>query len=195
LAASLAASAEPVRKKGAKPPKARPAEELLNPLVGPRLATWLVGPVSWMATDEEIEIFLGLTDETQAASFIEAFWKRRDPDPRFEANPNRELFDERMAEAEKLYREGTVAGHRTDRGTIYVLYGEPTGVSYELSNRPGDPPIEEWRYPKKAEPGLDDREPKQLYRFFKPGELTVFYRNIPENSRDRALRELRRPPR
>lgn len=150
-------------------------ELLLNPFLSPAYAQWLVGPIARIADEDEAEAYLRLTDDTQAAAFIEAFWQKRDPDPQQPGNPLRDTFDQRVADADRLYSEGAYAGHHTDRGTIYVLYGEPESLDYDVAPYEGGPPIHIWRYPKKAPAGLDGREPSQSYRFIKHGDLTVFY--------------------
>lgn len=195
LVVSLALPAGAAKRKKSKLPKRRPVEELINPLVGPVLSTWMVGAISWMANKDEVDRYLVLTEAAAAAVFVEDFWKRRDPEPRFEANPNRELFEERLVEAEKRFREAGVAGHRSDRGTVYVLYGEPEKVEFEFAEEAGDPPVEEWFYETDSEVGLDGRQPQKRFRFSKVGGVTVFHRRSVSTNRSRTLRDLRRPPR
>ncbi len=195
LVASLVLPADAAKRKKSKLPKRRPVEELINPLVGPGLSTWLVGAISWMASKDEVDRYLVLTEETDAVTFVEQFWKSRDPEPRFEANPRRELFEERLVEAEKRFREAGVAGHRSDRGTVYVLYGEPEKVEFELAEEASDPPVEEWFYAADSEVGLDGRQPQKRFRFSKVGSVTVFHRRSVSTNRSRTLRDPRRPPR
>lgn len=158
-----------------KRPKKQRLEELMNPLLSPQHALWLAGPISWMASEEEIETYTGLTDDTRAEAFIEEFWRRRDPEPRYPRNPARERFEERATEADRLFREAGIPGRRTDRGTIYVLYGPPAEEDHEISKHPDDPPILIWKYPADAPKGLDGESPERYYRFIKRGELTTFY--------------------
>jgi len=142
--------------------------ELTNPFLGPEHSDWLVGAISHLATAQEIQQYLDLKDDQQAAAFIEAFWAHR-------GNPVREAFDSRSAEADRLYSEAGFGGHRTDRGVIYVLYGAPDKVDFEVSPVAGGPPVEVWTYGAHAPSGLDGKRPSGLYRFMKRGELTVFY--------------------
>jgi hypothetical protein len=95
-------------------------------------------------------------------------------------------------EADKKFSEAAVVGRRTDRGTIHVLYGAPESVDYEEFRDVSGPDVERWRYPKKAQAGLDGRPPEKEYRFAKLGDLTKFYgaremdesrRRMPESSR------------
>jgi len=166
-----------------------PADRLLNPFLGPTYSQWLVGPIARLATAEEMDAYLALRDDDQARAFVEQFWERRDPAPLRPDNPLRKQFDERAAEADRRFLEGGLPGRRTDRGTIWVLFGPPEDTDYEISPEPRDPPIEVWTYPAAAEPGLSGERPAEIYRFIKRDELTVFY--IPR-SVDRRLRDIDR---
>jgi GWxTD domain-containing protein len=60
--------------------------------------------------------------------FLVDFWKRRDPTPDTPVNEARQVFYDGVAYADKNFGEkGRVSspGWRTDRGRIYVKYGEP----------------------------------------------------------------------
>lgn len=152
----------------------RPAADLVNFQLGPEHSHWLVGPVARMATVAEVEEYLGLTGDFAALDFIQTFWRRRDPDPEEPGNPVRRAFERRAREADRLYSEAGVLGRRTPRGTVYVLYGEPESVEFEVAPD-GPPPIEVWRYPEDASPGLDGERPARFYRFRKQGDLTRRY--------------------
>lgn len=169
--------------------------ELINPLLGPEYAQWLLGPISWMATPKEVEEYQALTSDEEAARFIEEFWAERDPYPQRPDNPLRKTFEERVDQADSLYRQGGLPGHRTDRGTIYVLYGEPEKVDYQVSPEPGDPLLEVWEYPKKDAPeGLDGEKPERFYRFVERGGVTRFYQRLSSSERERRRRERRLDP-
>ncbi len=155
-------------------PSSRPGE-LVNSRLGPDYASWLVGPIARIATPEEIETYSHLTGDFAAADFIESFWSRHDPDPDAPGNPVRLEFEQRAADADRLYGEGGVLGRRTDRGTIYVLYGKPETISFEVSPRDGSA-IEVWSYAEDAPPGLDGKRPERFYWFHKQGGSTTFYR-------------------
>jgi len=162
----------------------RSAGELINFRLGPDLSHWLVGPIAAMATPEEVQGYLAVGDDLSAVDFIEAFWRRRDPDPEAPGNPLRLTFEKRAADADRLYGEATLTGRRTARGVTYVLYGEPDRVEYEIAPD-GGAPIEVWHYPEDAPPGLDGRAPHRLYWFRKLGELTVPYH--PGGRRNQAV--------
>lgn len=154
---------------------ARSAADLTNPFLGPERSSWLIGPVARIATREEIDAFLALRDDAQAEAFIDRFWESRDATPDEPGNPLRQAFDERAAEADRLYSEAGYRGRRTDRGTIHVLYGPPSKTDFEVSPLPRGPAIELWTYTSGSPAGLDGKRPAPAYRFIKRGDLTVFY--------------------
>jgi GWxTD domain-containing protein len=163
-------------------PAARSTADLVNPHLAPDLAPWLAGPVSHLATAAEVQQYLALTDDAVARAFIDAFWAARAgmPLPPDEASPLRprslrERFEERAREADHLYAEAGYLGRRTDRGVIYVLYGKPASVDFDIDPQSG-PPIERWTYAADAPIGLDGKHPDPLYSFRKKGDLTVLYR-------------------
>lgn len=161
--------------RGGVPGLGRSRTDLLNPSLGPEYTSWLVGPVAFLATKEEVAAYLALTTDPAAQEFIQQFWARRNPHPKRPDNVLLEAFEERGTEADRLYGEGGYLGRRTDRGTIFVLYGKPEKVDYEVPPVSGAPPIEVWTYSLEAPAGLTGRKPSPLYRFTKRGDLTVFY--------------------
>ena len=175
--------------------KRRGSEGLLHHRLSAEYSQWLVGPISWMATPDEIDGFLALRADEEAAEFIEPFWLRRDPDPSREGNPPRELFERRAARADDDYSEVSVAGRRTDRGTIFILYGPAESSEYEELRDVSEPDVELWKYPKKAQEGLDGKRPARRYRFARRGDVATFYRpRDPTDIRNRLGREPQ-PPR
>jgi GWxTD domain-containing protein len=140
--------------------------ELINPFLGPEYARWLVGAVGEIASDSERDEFLLLEEDEDARRFVESFW----------AQPSRsgirDLYQSRYAEADRRFAEGVYPGGRTDRGAIFVLYGEPEAIEYEEFRDIEEPDVEIWRYTKQADLGLDGKKPKRTYRFVKVGDLT-----------------------
>jgi GWxTD domain-containing protein len=156
-------------------PASRTRAELTNPFLGPDYSAWLIGPVARIATPLEIQEFLALQDDTKAAAFVQAFWDRRDPSPDKPGNPIREAFEARSAEADRKYSEAGLLGRRTDRGTVFVIYGPPSKTDFEVSPTPNGSPLEVWTYEAGAPSGLDARRPAGSYRFIKQGDQTVLY--------------------
>jgi GWxTD domain-containing protein len=76
----------------------------------------------------------------------DAFWKARDPDPATQENEELEQFMTRVRTAADRYAARGDAGWKTDRGKVYIHYGEPEDVE----NVPAGfntPAYEIWRYP------------------------------------------------
>ncbi len=92
----------------------------------PPLASWIDGPVRYIAGKEDARQFRALTADDDRALFIERFWSRRDPSPETLVNEYRSLFWQRVREANATFHGSTRPGWMTDRGKIYILYGPPT---------------------------------------------------------------------
>ncbi len=78
-------------------------------------------------TSEESKIFKHLPDAESRREFIKDFWDKRDPDPGGDLNTYKAEFEQRVAYANKRFREGGL-GINTDRGRIYVFMGPPDKV-------------------------------------------------------------------
>lgn len=170
LAVTLASPALAGKRKQQNP------EELTNFLLSPRYSQWLVGPVAHIATDEERDVYLGLQVDEEAAAFIAGFWEKRGGAAVFPTTGQKAVFDERVEEADRVFSDGSYQGHRTDRGTIFVLYGEPEEIRFEAAPRGRGEFLEIWEYAKDVDEGLDGKKPERLYLFVKKKGATVFYR-------------------
>jgi GWxTD domain-containing protein len=172
---------------GSTPPASRRSlVDLTNPFLGPEYSQWLVGAIATLATPEEIDAFLALRDDAAAAELVRRFWEQRDPAPDRPDNPLLEAFEKRSAAADRLYTEAGFTGRRTARGTVFVLYGPPKDVDYQVADRAGLPPVEVWLYGDDSPSGLDGRKPESFYRFIKQGDLTVPFRPLVQDSRERV---------
>ncbi len=172
--------------------KTADAEELFNPLLGVQYSHWLVGPIYQMASEQEVEDYLLLTSDEEAASFIQAFWSRRNEGTELFKKTPEDIFSTRAEKADSRYSEATFPGRLTDRGTIYILFGEPEETEFESSEQLGGLPIEVWRYGKAAKPGLDGEKPKKQYRFMTIDGKTTFY-NSRASELEARKRQRRRP--
>ena len=153
------------------------AEELFNPLLGVDYSHWLVGPIYQLASDEEVEQYLRLASDEEAARFIEAFWQRQNEGTELFKKTPQQIFEQRAEKADSRYSRGTFPGRLTDRGTIYVLFGEPDDTVFESSEYLDGVPVETWEYGKEAGKGLNGEKPKKRYRFLQLENETVFYNN------------------
>ena len=168
------------------------AEEIFNPLLGVEYSHWLVGPIYQIATDEEVAEYQRLTSDEEAARFIAAFWERHNAGTELFKKTPRQIFDQRAETADNRYSEGTYPGRQTDRGTVYVLFGEPEETEFESSEFLDGPPVETWKYPKKAEKGLNGEKPRKEYRFVQVDGSTIFFNNRVSELEARK-RQRRRP--
>lgn len=108
------------------------------------------GPLIYLMRSSEQGIYSSLTLEGKRR-FLDRFWAQRDPTPGTPANEEMRAFYARVNEANRRYREGgasEIPGWRTDRGRIFIRYGEPD----ETMQRPQAPttaPYEVWKYSQK----------------------------------------------
>lgn len=152
-------------------------EDLFNPFLGVEYSYWLVGPIALIADEAEIRSYLALQTDDSAKAFVEAFWQKRNAGTEpFKKTP-RQLFEQRAAEADRRFSERTYPGRRTDRGAIFVVYGEPEKIVFESPLTTTGYTQEVWYFPKKPELGLDGEKPKRIYKFVEIDGRTVFFRN------------------
>jgi GWxTD domain-containing protein len=113
--------------------------------------------VRWIITDQERAAFKQLSNDEERDNFIEQFWERRNPTPETTENAYKEEHYRRIAYANEHFSAG-IAGWRTDRGRIYIMYGapdqidaHPSGGYYQRTPEEGGGststyPFETWRY-------------------------------------------------
>ncbi|HEX4284748.1 MAG TPA: GWxTD domain-containing protein [Terracidiphilus sp.] len=101
----------------------------------PRYRHWLNEEVNYIIDSSERKNFLSLNTDPERDSFIEAFWKIRNPDRNAPTNSYKEEHYRRLAYANEHY--GTIAlgdGFRTDRGHMYIVLGAPKQImTYPLA--------------------------------------------------------------
>ena len=106
------------------------------------LRQWLDGPVHYIITPPEIKEFKSLKTDAERSAFVERFWRRRDPSANTLANEYRQLFWNRVQEANEKFLDSSHPGWRTDRGKIYILYGPPDEVKEDPNADAGGGPNE-----------------------------------------------------
>lgn len=150
-------------------------EDLINVLLGPARAQWLVGPIASIATDEEIQAYLELSDDTAAEDFILEFWQRRvDPGNPWPGHQVKDIFDIRAERADRLFTEGASPGRRTDRGSIFILFGEPKETGFVQDVSRNDVTVEVWLYDPSVRLGLHGEPPQRRYFFSKKNGVMSF---------------------
>ncbi len=98
---------------------------------------WLDGPVQYIATEEEAEIYESLGSTTQRLQFIRLFWERRDPTGRDDENAFMDQFVRRVEYANEEFSEGQLAsssvpGWQTPFGRVALVIGPPKRTQREL---------------------------------------------------------------
>lgn len=99
--------------------------------------------VKYIATVEENRRLRNASIQDRGRLFRE-FWKKRDPDPETEENELMQEYYYRVEYANENYSTHR-SGWESDRGRIYILYGEPTQIErhpFEAESRP----YEIWYY-------------------------------------------------
>src|SRR6266446_6294030 len=144
----------------ARPPSAKELKKrdkrLLKEL-GSQGGDWLRDEVPEIITEAERLAFLRLSTNEEREQFIEIFWQKRNPEPDSPNNTAREEHYRRLAYADEHFASG-IAGRKTDRGRIYIIWGppdeiesHPTGGTYDRPPEQGGGststyPWELWRY-------------------------------------------------
>lgn len=118
---------------------------------------WMDDDVPYIITEEERKAFKQLKTDEERDQFIEQFWLRRDPDPDTPENEYKDEYFQRIEYANEKFTSG-IAGWRTDRGRIYIMFGKPDELeshpaggqyerpSYEGGGSTSTYPFETWWY-------------------------------------------------
>lgn len=101
---------------------------------GSPISAWAQGPVRWLLQPRERRALRRVHTDRQAATFIEEFWRRRDPTPESPSNTVAKRFFKRVQDADRLYAEDHTRGSLTDRGRALILLGAPSQLT--LTHRP-----------------------------------------------------------
>ncbi len=100
--------------------------------------------MSYILTYKEYKELSELDDDEQL-EFIKQYWKQLDPTPKTTYNEVKEEFFRRIKRVNMDYSEfGN--GWQSDRGRIYIIYGEPEQIELIQKNTEGNS-YEIWYYP------------------------------------------------
>ena len=112
----------------------------------PRYQHWVNEEVNYIIDSNERKQFLSLPTDAQRDSFIEAFWRVRNPDPNSDANTYKEEHYSRLAYANEHFGSLNIQnGWRSDQGRIYIILGAPKQkVTYPSARNVR--PMEIWFY-------------------------------------------------
>lgn len=102
--------------------------------------------LEYIATKEEMSDLRAMFAKNRYER-LEAFWKKRDPTPGTAFNEAMAEYYRRVDYAMENFNTLKAAdGYKTDRGKVYILYGQPTNTERKFS--PTAPPKEIWIYEK-----------------------------------------------
>jgi len=110
--------------------------------MGNEYKKWLNEDVKWIITDEEVKSFKSLANDEERDSFIEEFWRRRNPNPESRENEYKDEHYARIAYSNEHFAAGR-PGWMTDRGHIYIAFGKPDSIDSHPSGGNYERPIEE----------------------------------------------------
>jgi len=99
----------------------------------------------YVALESEKEQYELLTGENGKREFIFNFWKVRNIDPSQGKNQNYLDYVARVSESNKRYAAMGKKGWKTDRGRVFIMYGEPSEIE-RYPNQPETRPYEIWSY-------------------------------------------------
>ncbi len=98
-----------------------------------------------IATSNEIDEFEDLDSLNQKREFLYKFWKKRDTNPATRVNEFKQAYFSRMSIANARFRTMSSKGYKTDRGRVYLKYGEPDQID-RYPNETNSKPYEIWSY-------------------------------------------------
>lgn len=99
----------------------------------------------YIATKSEIDQYKKLTTVDGKRDFMYNFWTSRDETPSTPKNEYYEKYLKRLKIADQKYGAINRKGWKTDRGRIYLKYGEPTEVD-RYPSQTNTKPYEIWKY-------------------------------------------------
>jgi len=99
----------------------------------------------YIASSAEIEKFSKLKGEESKREFLFDFWKVRDNNPSTTENEYFYEYLKRIELSNQQYNSMQKQGWKTDRGRVYIIYGEPSEVE-RYPNQIESRPYEIWYY-------------------------------------------------
>lgn len=107
-----------------------------------------VEQLKYIASDEERDSLQNAPDSLREAAW-DRFWERRDPTPGTPMNEFRDEYYRRIRYVNAAFTVGNQPGWRTDRGIIYIRFGEPDEVErhpFDMSSDQYNAPWQVWYY-------------------------------------------------
>ena len=132
------------KNKGIIKPKSKTASEyseLFSSYSGEELDE-LFEKAQYISSKAEIELFENLPDVQSKRKFMISFWENRIENE----SENFDSFAMRIASANSIYGTKSIAGYKTDRGKIFLKYGQCDDI-YTSNMSSDTKPFEVWYYP------------------------------------------------
>lgn len=89
--------------------------------ISPQYRQWGDSAVQYLMMKQEKIDWASVRTDAEAKAFIDLFWARRDP-------TLRQQIEARIADADKRFAFSRTPGSQTDKGMVYVLFGEPSQI-------------------------------------------------------------------
>jgi len=105
----------------------------------------LFNKAKYIASEAEKDKYEALTTVEAKREFMYTFWKARDENPSDDKNQYYQDYLQRIAEANARYYAAKKDGWKTDRGRVYLIYGQPSEIE-RYPNQIETKPYEIWKY-------------------------------------------------
>jgi GWxTD domain-containing protein len=103
-----------------------------------------IAQLRYIAARKELKVLQGARPPHNQTLF-DRFWERYDPDPASEGNELKSEYYERVAISNSSFSWARFPGWKSDRGRMYILYGEPS-VRERFESTFDQPAMERWQY-------------------------------------------------
>lgn len=104
-----------------------------------------IAQLRYIAKDREIRAMRNAPTQEEKLRLFREFWARRDPTPGTRRNERMEEYYYRVAYANQRYSRLRDAGWSTDRGEVFIRFGEPDFIEDHPFNY-GTQPYQVWFY-------------------------------------------------
>jgi GWxTD domain-containing protein len=91
--------------------------------------------IEYFLNSKEYRTFQNLSEEGKK-NYLDKFWRTNDYN----------TIAQRFEEADMKYSQGSIVGHKTDRGRIYVKYGRPDEIATYTLQHEESRPYEHWQH-------------------------------------------------
>ena len=163
---------------------------------------WIEAEVPYIITSVEKKQFLALTTDEERDSFIDAFWRVRNPDPNSDTNTYREEHYRRLSYANEHFGNAKYEdGWRTEMGRMYIILGPPKQRA-PYHEKPNVRDMEIWFY-ESSSPALPPyfyilfykpsaSESYRIYSPYQDGPRVLVTTGRADNTNEQAIAFIRR---